>query len=132
MISYCGIDCSKCESYLATQADSDTARKKIAEKCRRRFKVNLKVEQINCNGCKSDGVKCSFAETLCEIRKCNMRKSHPHCAVCGEYKCERLEKIIASAPAIGEALAALRTGSRDRHVLASHMLKTCDSKAGSE
>lgn len=107
MISYCGIDCSKCESYLATQNDSDMERKKIAEQCRIEFHVDLKPEEINCNGCKSDGVKCAFAETLCEIRKCNMEKSQPYCAVCSEYKCEKLENIIASAPAIGEALEAL-------------------------
>lgn len=107
MISYCGIDCSKCESYLATQTDSDVERKKIAEQCRIDFNVNLKPEEINCNGCKSDDAKCSFAETLCEIRKCNMEKSQPYCSVCSEYKCEKLENIIASAPAIGEALEAL-------------------------
>ena len=38
MISYCGIDCSKCESYLATQANSDMERKKIAEQCLIDFK----------------------------------------------------------------------------------------------
>ncbi len=132
MISYCGIDCSKCESYLATQADSDIARKKIAEKCLLQFNVDLEPEQINCNGCKSDGVKCSFAETLCEIRKCNIRKSHPYCAVCEEYKCEKLEKIIASAPAIGEALAALRTSSQNQNRSASHIPRDCDRKAESE
>ncbi|MCG6879249.1 MAG: DUF3795 domain-containing protein [Deltaproteobacteria bacterium] len=108
MFSYCGIDCSECETYLATQADSDTERKKISKQCLIEFNVRLKPEQINCNGCKSDGVKCSFAVTLCEIRKCNIEKSHPYCAVCNEYKCKKLEKIIESAPAIGKALEALR------------------------
>lgn len=32
MIAYCGMDCLKCEGYLATQANSDTKRKKVAEK----------------------------------------------------------------------------------------------------
>jgi len=108
MISYCGIDCSKCESYLATQANSDVERKKIAEQCLIQFNVNIKPEQINCNGCKSDDIKCLFAESICEIRKCNIEKSHPYCAVCSEYKCEKLEKIIESAPVIGETLEALR------------------------
>ena len=108
MISYCGIDCSKCESYLATQANSDIERRKIAEQCLIEFNVNMKPEEINCNGCKSNGVKCAFAANLCEIRKCNIEKSQPYCAVCSEYKCEKLEKIIQSAPAIGEALEALR------------------------
>lgn len=32
MIAYCGMDCSKCEGYLATQENSDTKRKEVAEK----------------------------------------------------------------------------------------------------
>ena len=108
MISYCGIDCSECESYLATQADSHMERMRIAEQCLIEFNVNMKPEEINCNGCKSDRVKCSFAATMCEIRKCNIEKSQPYCAVCSEYRCEKLEKVIESAPAIGEALEALR------------------------
>jgi hypothetical protein len=83
-------------------------RKKIAEQCLIQFNVNIKPEQINCNGCKSDDIKCLFAESICQIRKCNIEKSHPYCVVCSEYKCEKLEKIIESAPVIGEALEALR------------------------
>jgi len=114
MISYCGIDCSKCESYLATQANSDIERRKIAEQCLIEFNVNMKPEEINCNGCKSNGVKCAFAASLCEIRKCNIEKSQPYCAVCSEYKCEKLEKIIQSAPAICEALEAIRQNLRNQ------------------
>jgi len=110
MISYCGIDCSKCESYLATQANSDIKRKEIAEQCLIEFKVDIKPEEINCNGCKSNSVKCSFAANLCQIRKCNIEKSQSYCSVCSEYTCEKLEKIIESAPVIGEALEALRQG----------------------
>jgi len=32
MIAYCGMDCSKCEGYLATQENSDTKRKEVAKK----------------------------------------------------------------------------------------------------
>ena len=108
MIAYCGIDCSKCETYLATQANSDTERKKVAEKCFVQYEIVIKPEQINCTGCKSDGIKCLFAESMCEIRKCNIEKSNPHCAACSEYKCEKLEIIIASAPLIGKALERIK------------------------
>ncbi len=123
MISYCGIDCSKCETFLATRADSHEARKKIAEKCLIQFKVKLEPRQINCGGCKSGHVRCAFAETLCEIRRCNIERSHPHCARCGEYRCEKLEMIIESAPAIGEALEALLKDAADHERTPSHSLK---------
>ena len=32
MIAYCGMDCSKCEGYLATQADSKEKREEVAKK----------------------------------------------------------------------------------------------------
>jgi len=108
MIAYCGMDCSKCEGYLATQENSDTKRKEVAEKWTVQYNTDIKPEQINCSGCKSDGIKFFFTESICEIRKCNIEKSTSNCAECSEYKCEKLEKFIALAPPVGKALKALR------------------------
>ena len=111
MIAYCGMDCSKCEGYLATQENSDTKRKEVAEKWTVQHNTDIKPEQINCNGCKSDGIKFFFTEGMCEIRKCNIEKNNNNCAECSDYKCEKLEKFIELAPPVGEALEALRTQS---------------------
>ena len=108
MIAYCGIDCSKCETFRATRVDSDADRKQIVEKCLIEHHVKLKTEDINCHGCKSNKVRCSFADDFCAIRKCNIEKLTPHCAACDEYKCDQLKKIIESAPEIGKALKTLR------------------------
>ena len=37
-----------------------------------------------------------------------IEKGTSNCAECAEYKCNKLEKFIAFAPSVGEALAALR------------------------
>ncbi len=108
MISYCGTDCSKCEGYQATQVNSDTKRKEVAEKWTVQYNSDIKPDQINCHGCKSDNTKFFFTENICEIRKCNIEKGTSNCAECAEYKCDKLEKFIAFAPAVGDALDALR------------------------
>ncbi len=108
MIAYCGMNCSKCEGYSATQENNDTKREEVAKKWSAQYKSDIKPEQINCNGCKSDGIKFFFTESICEIRKCNIEKSTPHCAACSMYKCEKLEKFIELAPQVSNALEALR------------------------
>ncbi len=72
------------------------------------YNTEVKPEQINCNGCKSDGIKFFFTESMCEIRKFNIEKSNAHCTTCSEYKCEKLENFIELASPVGEALEALR------------------------
>ena len=108
MISYCGTDCLKCEGYQATQENNDVKRKEVAEKWTVQYNSDIKPEQINCHGCKSDGNKFFFTENICEIRKCNIQMGNSNCAECVEYKCEKLEKFIELAPQVGEALEALR------------------------
>ncbi|MCP4747548.1 MAG: DUF3795 domain-containing protein [Desulfobacteraceae bacterium] len=108
MISYCGTDCSKCEGYQATQQDSDIKRKEVAENWTVEYNTEIKPEQINCHGCKSDSTKFFFCENKCEIRKCNIEKGSANCAECADYKCDKLQKFIELAPSIGKALEALR------------------------
>jgi hypothetical protein len=60
MIAYCGMNCSKCEGYLATQADNDAKREEVAKKWTVQYNTEIKPEQINCNGCKSEGTQFSL------------------------------------------------------------------------
>lgn len=108
MISYCGMDCSNCEGYKATQEDSDAKRKEVAEKWSVEYQTDIRPEQINCHGCKSKGTKFYFTESICEIRKCNIEKGTLNCAECPDYRCDKLNAFIEFAPVIGEALEALR------------------------
>jgi len=108
MISCCGLDCSKCEAYLATQADDDNKRAETAKQWTARYKVDIKPEHINCDGCRAEGKKFFYCSDICELRKCCLEKNIDNCAVCDEYACGKLEKFFEQAPQTREALDKLR------------------------
>lgn len=107
MIAYCGLDCSKCLAYIATQADDDRLRVDCASKWSTEYKSNIKPESINCDGCKSDGRKFSICHT-CGIRKCASEKGVDNCSVCEDYACRNLKDFWTIAPSIKTTLEALR------------------------
>ena len=57
MIAYCGLNCSRCDARLATLENSDSKRETTARKWSRLYNAEILPEQIQCDGCKSDGVK---------------------------------------------------------------------------
>jgi len=98
MIAYCGLVCSKCPTFLATQNNDDDARAKTADYYARKFGFNLKPEEINCDGCKSrSGLLIAYCRS-CEIRQCCGERGFIHCAVCPDQPCEKLTKFHAFSP----------------------------------
>jgi hypothetical protein len=108
MIASCGLDCSKCEGFLATQANSDTMRAEVAQKWSALYQTELKPEQINCDGCRTEGKKLFYCEHICQIRQCCISKNLANCAACDEYLCEKLSAFVKMAPEAGANLERLR------------------------
>jgi len=75
MIAYCGLDCGKCDAFIATKSNDQALRERIARLWSELNNTPILPEQINCEGCRAEGVKTVFCSTLCEIRKCAVRKS---------------------------------------------------------
>jgi hypothetical protein len=110
MIACCGIECSTCEAFLATSRNDDRRRAEVAEKWSKQSGASIRPEQIQCTGCRSDGVKFCCCESMCEIRKCAVEKSLDTCAPCGDFPCGKLDPVFKGAPEARAALESLRPG----------------------
>jgi hypothetical protein len=107
-IAYCGLICTDCLAYIATQADDDKQRKEVAEKWTKEYKHDFKPEDINCDGCLSETGKVFNYCTVCEVRKCGREKHVINCAYCGDYICEKLGKFFKMVPMIKANLEEIR------------------------
>lgn len=57
MIAYCGLDCEKCDAYLATINNDQDLREKTAKLWAELNQAPILPEHINCEGCRVDGAK---------------------------------------------------------------------------
>ena len=94
-IAYCGLDCSKCDAYQATINNDQELRIKTAQKWSELNHIEIKPEDINCMGCRMNGVKTVFCDKLCPIRLCAVKKNVNTCGQCQELKsCHKIKMII--------------------------------------
>jgi hypothetical protein len=103
MLAYCGLDCEKCQAYIATYYNDDQMRKRIALEWSERFGRKFDYKEINCNGCRPVGKK--IAHCLeCRIRKCAQTMQLTSCAQCKEFPCKKLNNIFSDNPEAKETL----------------------------
>lgn len=73
MIAICGLVCTECPAYRATQKDDNEEREKIAERWSSK-EFPLKPEDINCDGCLAFGKRLMKYCNRCEVRACGFEK----------------------------------------------------------
>lgn len=96
MITVCGLNCHECGAFFATKENDDQKRAKVAQEWSKLFKVEVKPEDINCEGCQSMGGRVFNYCNVCEIRKCGKEKGLKNCGYCSEYPCNKLDLIISN------------------------------------
>ena len=97
MIAYCGLNCEKCDAYLATIHDDQVLREKTAKLWAELNQAPILPEHINCQGCR---------DSLCEIRQCALKKGVATCGDCPELEnCQIVGAVISNNP---EALENLK------------------------
>ena len=92
-IAYCGIDCSKCDAYVATTTNDQELLAKTAKYWSELNGVTITPEALRCEGCRTDGIKTLYCSHMCKIKQCAQAKNYSTCG-----KCNSLEQcpMIAS------------------------------------
>ena len=99
MIAYCGLDCEHCDAYLATMNDDQELRKKTAKLWDELNNAPILPENINCQGCRVEGVKTVFCDSMCGVRQCAMKKGIDTCGDCSELeRCSIVGAILENNP----------------------------------
>ena len=99
MIGYCGLDCEKCDAYLATIHDDQALREKTAKLWAELNQAPILPEHINCEGCRVDGVKTVYCDNLCSIRQCALKRGVTTCGDCTDLNdCQTISAFIANNP----------------------------------
>ena len=99
MIAYCGLDCEMCDAYQATVHDDRALREKTAKLWSELNHVTILPEQIDCEGCRADGKKTVYCDSLCRIRQCALKKGVETCGDCPEMEtCPTVAAVISNNP----------------------------------
>ncbi len=98
IIGCCGLVCSECPGFVATQKDDDEERRKVAEFWTKKHGGSFRPEDINCDGCMTESKRKLGYTVQCPIRKCGVERGVLNCGHCDEYACEKLEDFFKSVP----------------------------------
>ena len=110
IIGCCGIVCSECIAFKATQSGDSMEQEKVVETWRREYhSPGLTVASIQCDGCPPQGERHCYHCDECDIRACGLAHKVQNCAYCIEYSCERLTRFHGSVPDARTVLDAIRT-----------------------
>jgi len=115
MIAYCGLVCTDCDAYKATQAGDMEALAKMAEEASVQFDMEMTAADSMCDGCHAtSGRQIGYCHE-CAIRLCAIHRDIQTCAECDEYPCDKIEAFSKPGSAhrgtLDEIWATLRPES---------------------
>ena len=85
---FCGHDCSRCLTYLATVNNDDNLRRKSQQFYKDEFNLDIPLQKIHCLSGRSDDV--FYLCKNCPWMKCAKEKGLSGCSECTEYPCKPL------------------------------------------
>lgn len=106
-LSCCGLDCSTCSPYLATQAHDEEAIARVVQEWSQAYHRNFTPDDIRCDGCSSTS-GLHFCECAhCDVRTCVLEHGLANCGECDAYPCERITRFIDMVPKVKATLDAI-------------------------
>jgi thiamine biosynthesis protein ThiC len=108
MIAYCGIACSSCDAFLATQTGDQIELERVAVEWRTQYDPAITAESIVCKGCRAESGPLAGFCSMCPIRVCATDRGEESCAYCDDYPCDRLVPHFEHAPQMRDLLDGLR------------------------
>jgi hypothetical protein len=106
IIAYCGINCSECLAYLATQKGNLEEIETVAKEWSTSA-LSFKSEDIYCDGCNQEGRIFTWCSE-CPIKICCQEKGLKNCAHCEDYFCDKLKITFDKVPLAKECLDKIR------------------------
>ena len=97
MIAFCGLVCTECPGFIATQNDDAEALKQVAEQWSKEYDAQVSPEDCVCDGCVSVDARLGGHPRECEIRACGIGRRVQNCGYCDDYACEKLTEFFGMA-----------------------------------
>ena len=85
---YCGHDCARCITYIATLRDDDNLRRQSQSFYKEQFGLDIPLKKFNCDGGRSKNVFELCKE--CPFKKCCIERGIDSCNKCSEYPCSEI------------------------------------------
>ena len=92
-LCYCGHDCSRCITRLATIRGDESLRLQAQAFYREILGMEIPLERLHCQGGRSDDI--FFLCKECPFALCCRSRKYSSCAECTDYPCETLRDYQA-------------------------------------
>jgi len=104
IIAYCGLVCTECPAFIATQGNDNDRLKALALEW---YGKENEATFCLCDGCATDGRKNNFCQE-CGVYLCAKQCGVINCAYCDDFGCETLTALFEHIPLAKENLAHIR------------------------
>jgi hypothetical protein len=105
MVGACGLICSECTAYVATQSGDPQALEQVAASWRTEYSnPSITPEGVVCDGCMAESERRCFHCAECDIRACCVERGLASCGECQEYACDKVNGLLEMVPAARQVL----------------------------